>query len=73
MEKYFGVCKMKSAKYIPGELVKIDGDDDKIGIVIKYGSREAGTVNEKVSFEKVLLVLFNKKASWYPLKRIEKV
>ena len=64
---------MKSIKYISGELVKIDGESDKIGIVIKYGSRESVTKNNIVTFEKVLLVLFKEKASWYPLRRIEKI
>ena len=63
---------MKSIKYIPGELVKIDGDNDKIGIVIKYGSRESTCNQGMVKFEKVLLVLFKEKASWYPLNRIDK-
>ncbi len=63
---------MNYTKYLPGDLVKIDGIEE-VGIVIKNGTRESLSSTEGKTWEEVVLVLVGEKSEWYNHSKLSKL
>jgi hypothetical protein len=63
---------MSYIKYLPGDLVKIDGIYE-VGIVIKNGTRESLSSNKGKTWEEVVLVLVGENSEWYNHSKLSKL